>query len=143
MTELTAEIKKELSPDFNQQVYQDPVTKGLFTFKREELNKIIIGGGSGYYNSAITGLLRYAVSKEYFANFIPITKESSILEIDTCISSKGYIALKVKGWDCVKNDYIFQAIHNSKQLEYLEETNLLIKANRERYSDFDNYANDD
>ncbi len=121
-----AEIEKELQPNFSAQVYQDPRTRGLFTLKRREGGKVVIGGASGFYSEAITSLGRYSVSEEYFSNFLPIAKESKKLEQDSLLS---HPALKVKGWDCVKDDYIIKAVLNSNQFEYLEETNQLAKAN--------------
>lgn len=122
-------------PDFNQQVYQDPITRGLFTFKRTEGDKVVIGGGCGFYSSAITGLMRYSVPKEYFNAFIPIGKDSPRLEVATSIAFKSYKPLKVKKWDCIKDDYISRAIRNSSQLELLsDETNQLVEVGMKEFS---------
>lgn len=128
------QIERELSPDYNQVVYFDPATEGLFTLKRTEGNRVIIGGGCGYYSSAITGLMRYIVCEEYFKTFKPITRESPLLEADKSLSVGTHLAQKIKGWDCVRDDYIFHNIYDSSNIKVLDgETNTLVRANVKKW----------
>lgn len=127
------QITRELNPDFSQQVYQDPITEGLFTVKRIERDRVVVGGGCGFYDSAITSLMRYAIPNDYFDRFIPITTDSKMLEVDIAIASGYYQPLKVKGWDCISNNHIQCAVYESDDIQYLSETDELVKANMKKW----------
>ena len=120
-------------------VYQDPVTKALFTFRYRWKGRVIIGGGSGFYDSAIHALYRYSVSENYFYQFTPIRENSPLLTH----SKLGSLCLK--NWDCIDNDWVYKNIYNSKDIKYFNgdmNATRQIKKNREemkylfQYPDF-------
>ncbi len=124
----TKQIDKELTPNFNAQVYYDPQTGGLFTVKRTEVERIVISGMCGYYDDAITDLMRYAISHKYFCKCEKVNKDSPKLIKDDSTNS-----FKIRGYDPIHNDYIFHNVYSNPEFTYLPETDELVKANMKRY----------
>jgi len=125
------QIDKALSPDKNMQVYYDPKTDILFTVWRTEKDKVIIGGLSEWYESAITGLFRYAISKKYFDSCQLITRDSGLLT-DHHFDS-GFSTRILKGYgDVHKPSPWHKNIYNNPEFEYLPETDELVKENTKR-----------
>jgi hypothetical protein len=124
-------IDKSLSPNEDMQVYYDHRTDILFTVWRTEGDKIIIGGLSEWYDSARTGLFRYAISKQYFDGCQPISKDSDLL-VDYHFAS-GFTSKILRGYgDVHKTNPWYKYICNNPEFEYLSETDELVNANIER-----------
>lgn len=114
-------VDKELTIDWNMQVYYDPKTSILFTVRRQGKEIVVIGGLCGYYDDAITSLARYLISQKYFTECLPITRDSNLLVKD----ENGY--LKVKGYNTITNNFCYHNVRNNPEFTYLlKETDKLV-----------------
>ena len=100
-----------MTQKIKQQVYQDSVTKALFTVKYRWKGLVIISGGDGFYGDALTSLSRHSITESYFSKFIPIDETNPILDKDR----HGFP--KVKGWDCMGHDWILDNLIKSKDIK--------------------------
>ena len=126
----TEKLEKELNIPQDTLVYYDPRTNIMFNIRRREKENVIIGGLSSWYEGALTALWRFSISEDYLSGCQIITRDSPILEID----NHGFH--KVKGYDCITQpDPLVRNVFNNPEFVYLDETDELAKANRQRLED--------